>query len=124
MKLEQQVTSLKISKRLKELGVKQDSLFWWSIKEDGISDICVLIRENEKNDKYYDGYYSAFTSAELGEILSEYKQGIMPSFNSNFDHGWYYKGYGWTVHERTEADARGKMLIYLLEHNLINLTKE
>lgn len=29
MKLEQQVVSLELAKQLKELGVKQDSLFYW-----------------------------------------------------------------------------------------------
>ena len=29
MKLEDQVSSLKPSKKLKELGVKQESLWWW-----------------------------------------------------------------------------------------------
>ena len=29
MKLEQQVVSLELAKKLKELGVKQDSLFYW-----------------------------------------------------------------------------------------------
>ena len=31
MKLEDQVCSLELAKKLKELGVKQDSLFYWNL---------------------------------------------------------------------------------------------
>jgi len=81
MKLENQVTSLELSKKLKELGVKQESLFYWesyylpittsrhntliSSKDIGAKEpverrgflVSKLIR------------YSAFTVAELGEML-------------------------------------------------------
>lgn len=39
MNLEQQVCSLENAKRLKELGVKQDSLFW-HVGDDSFSEIC------------------------------------------------------------------------------------
>ncbi len=127
MKLEQQVTSLELSKRLKELGVKQESLFYWSengnlITEEEYNNFVDWVDSVGKPDNYsVEQHYSAYTVAELGEILSSYQQGIMPSWNANFDHGWYFKGHGYTIHEKTEADARAKMLIYLLEHNLINI---
>jgi hypothetical protein len=35
MKLEQQVTSLELSKKFRGLGAKQESLFWW-IYNDGM----------------------------------------------------------------------------------------
>ena len=35
MQLEQQVCNLELSKRLKELGAKQDSLWWWVIDYSG-----------------------------------------------------------------------------------------
>lgn len=63
MKLEQQVTSLEISKRLKELGVKQESYFIWV--EEGWRHIPFLSDRNHG----YVGSCSAFTSSELGEML-------------------------------------------------------
>lgn len=58
MNLEDQVVSLEYAKKLKYLGVKQESLFYWNIGRLWYNlDSCGKIK------------FSAFTSAELGDIL-------------------------------------------------------
>src|SRR5947208_16869171 len=70
MNLNDYVCSLELSKRLKELGVKQDSLFVWiSIINTGF-DFIKLKEEWEPNSKEVGAFnYSAFTVAELGNLL-------------------------------------------------------
>ena len=63
MKLENQLTTLETSKKLKELGVKQDSIWWWNWWDKDAGDIYTEILDTA------DGFASAFTVAELGEIL-------------------------------------------------------
>jgi hypothetical protein len=122
MKLESQVTSLELSKRLKELGVKQDAEFiWkklgkkWYVMNIGFS---VDLPKTE---------FSAFTVAELGEMFDR-EMKIHSGKTVNCPE-LYYCSYlesneeGWNkVHWHgadTEAGARAKMLIYLLENNLV-----
>ncbi len=79
MELENQVVSLDLAKRLKELKVKQESLFYWSTRtfEPGLTGpnpITALILGTEINQSQYhkvtdEIIASAFTVAELGEIL-------------------------------------------------------
>lgn len=77
MKLEQQVTSLEISKKLKELGVKQESYFWWQLEHNNeLSNGCLSFCPSVIVPKSYhdgtspkSGFISAFTVAELGEML-------------------------------------------------------
>lgn len=142
MKLEQQVTSLEISKRLKELGVKQESWIWWDTDDnkliqtdDGTAPIFSTGDARRKGGGQWQTdmkrTISAFTVAELGEMLPKY----CPEHKDkdlqvchNFGDGWFV-GYGdhrnfdgcHVESEATEADARGKMLIYLLENDLIKL---
>lgn len=128
MKLEDQVCSLELAKRLKELGVKYESIFSWSNYKDKeiqlTSTAMVKLNFTRPKDMWmYDEAWAAFTVAELAELL-----------NSTWfwDSGKHNNGYTCRVFERafeknhhsfdlTEANARSKMLIYLLENKLIEL---
>lgn len=141
MTLEQQVTSLEISKRLKELRVKQEGIFFWVIcngkKEPFLaSDDLIEWRETEFSDDF-EYVATAFTVAEIGEMLPDRlydkkeDQWFFLRIGKLYDSEDHYEG--WTVEYRsgtnylvflreqeiTEANARGKMLIYLLENKLI-----
>lgn len=119
MKLENQVTSLEVSQKLKALGVKHESFFWWDGfgRFDGGFSIHYPrpVMGGAKSLTF-----SAFTVAELGEMLPEYIVTMKrnPDEYACFNHITHTsKDYGVHV-ATTEADARGKMLIYLLENNL------
>ncbi|MFP5263718.1 MAG: hypothetical protein ACLGJB_17700 [Blastocatellia bacterium] len=124
MTLEQQVTSLELSKKLKELGVKQDSLFYWvDGKLEYINEVGGI--NIAKDD------VSAFTVAELGEMLPAVVDGdLAPRWFKTFSH--YFCDYTddnktWLLPQPfiypKEADARAKMLTYLIENNLVAPTK-
>lgn len=137
MRIESQVCSLELAIRLKELGVKQDSLVDWlnipdiyhyKLNEDGtlfrnkegqtvIDRIAYNIRLGNSFafDIDKDNCWSAFTVAELGEMLQWEKLYI---FNVPEKLLKYVDG------RNTEADARAKMLIYLLENKLMELPNE
>lgn len=124
MKLEQQVCSLELSKRLRELGVKQESVFYWSqggIYNEGTDwQVCYASRATRINGKELD-WYSAFTVAELGEMLP--KNVLWQSITGFTVGAWSCEVMIGHEHHRvgadTEADARASMLIYLIENNLI-----
>lgn len=65
MKLEDQVCSFELAKELKELGVFQDSLFYWNKDGKGIytGSVKKIAFETDPLE------FSAFTVSELGEIL-------------------------------------------------------
>jgi len=120
MKLEQQVTSLEISKKLKELGVKQESLFYFS-RPYPEHQYCVF--RQVQNDTKKDPKISAFTVAELGEMLpvfvgTEWLQ-IQPNRSGDYWMVFYGDGQPKMEREKHLANAVGKMLIYLIENNLI-----
>lgn len=132
MKLENQVVSLELAKKLKELGVPQESLFYWYDFKDGKTSLET--KEARRNDCAWCNTYcmsdvsSAYTSAELGEMLPDnfhtfrkgdqkYWCGLDTRLFNIFENAWWNH-----EEEHTEADARAKMLIYLIEHNLITLS--
>ena len=129
MKIEKQVVSLELSRQLEKLGVKQKSIWYWVHGARGTYHIVLA--------EIFDGIepnrikFSAFTVAELGEILK---------MTEKIDLGWgahtewndVWKK--WTCflingecetetqkEARTEANARAKILCYLIENSLITL---
>jgi len=136
MKLKEQVCSLDLAKRLKELGVKQDAYFsWfqerkeetyekWTYQKD-VPWLLLLSSSKESistNKNRFEHVIAAFTVAELGEMLPEKvtwrRTGVYwwPCNEHGDDVYWKQPG----AH-RKEADARAKMLVYLLENKLITL---
>ena len=134
MELEDQVSSIGPSKKLKELGVKQDSLFYYwkdTTHETHKTDLNIIyISEEEENVGDYK-IASAFTVAEFGEMLPKHSIKYVTAGSVHYYLIIVYDVYGevWTVkYERgnseilqycsdtKEADARAKMLIYLVEN--------
>ncbi len=150
MTLDQQVCSLEIAKRLKDLGVKQESCFEWVVggRLTGL-EINELRPTHEKRivgpDTAYT-QYPAYTVAELGTILPitvtdtpipedanpwEYEKTTLWIRCRQGDK--YNKPAGqlgepgqrlYTNFEAdTEANCRGKMLIHLLESGIIKASE-
>lgn len=136
MKLENQVVSLDLSKRLKELGFKQDSLFWWDLQGDiGDNRARIIYKNSEIMRRFPINLISTYTVAELGEMLpSIIQKAYSPRYELEYNfpikndekytdqdfvirYRSEEKSFGVTA--KTEADARAKMLIYLKENNLI-----
>jgi hypothetical protein len=117
--LEQQVCSLHLAKRLKELGVKQDSIFNWganSAKKD--CEICYgAVPLEDEHENGIMEIASAFTVAELGKMLVAGQGEHMLTHRTAYAH--YAQDE--SILKDTEADARAKMLIYLLENKLVTL---
>ena len=126
MRIEAQVTSLELAKKLKELGVKQDSAWYWN--KDGV--LC--LHGLQEDSRYTDEEVAAFTVAELGEKLPLIDQ----KYNMTYEvracavtrHLWNISYHGGSDNRilgnhvrmaETEANARAKMLIVVLEHGYI-----
>lgn len=142
MKLEDQVVSLELAKQLKELGVKQESLFYWwkGVHKQDKFFLINPILDNRTPQSYQEGYpkaqmTAAFTVAELGKMLPEWLSidgtDVWISCSTADRDIEYTVRYGYIDKGAflikagsiayTEADARAKMLIYLLENNLTTL---
>lgn len=131
MNIESQVCSLELSKRLKELGVSQESLFVWISIVKTKFDFIKLRESYEPDSESVGAYnYSAFTSEELGDIIFQKNYdhleemgylNIITEMLDRIDGFWYRLTNNLTDHiidERTEADARARLLIYLFESKL------
>ena len=121
MELKDQVCSLESARKLKELGVKQESLFYWNEDETelGGSSFRIESYQLHPENSIYESF-SAFTVAELGDLLPSHVQGNkLRQFKLFGDRCEIVYGVEPVFIENTEAEARSKMLIYLLENKLI-----
>jgi hypothetical protein len=117
MKIEEQVTSLELSKKLKELGVKEESLwYWWKAGH-------IFVEEERYAGKQWEKLASAFTVAELGEMLPKGFNQYEDTFYKTRTWKFRTSARGLNIEGNTEADARAKMLIYLLENRLMEKPK-
>jgi len=114
MKLGNQVVSLKLAKCLKELNCKQESLWWWIIRAEG--NPIIVGKDKRYTTTFISSSYSAFTVAELGELLPKdyYSQ-----FNG--DQWMCLKEAQRIEFANTEANARAKMLIWLIENKMMEV---
>ncbi|MFW9821361.1 MAG: hypothetical protein ACFFE4_00405 [Candidatus Thorarchaeota archaeon] len=160
MDINKQVCSFELAKKLKDLGIEQDSLWYISENENYIISQEQYYEFEERiesigkcEDFYSEKFYSAFTVAELGEMLP---QVIKNKKNNDYwesayliqkkkDETWeiYYHPYSHPcsvyfrsllrikikpelqydhiIRSFTEANARAKMLISLIEDNIISI---
>jgi hypothetical protein len=140
MKLEQQVCSRELAEKLKKLGVKYTSLFIWMYISDNFEDNDEVVEEDrdfvlqewDDDGGWVEPYYPAFTVAELGEMLPDEIEIGEESYwlytgrglNQSWDIGYRENGsigISFIQNSDTEADARAKMLIYLIENNLLKV---
>lgn len=132
MNLESQVCSLELAERLKKVGIKQESLFFWVTGEtydvdDNIYPVTTLFYQPPPG---ADDYVSAFTVAELGEMLPHWcrSQKIISASNLEETGEWRCAAYhapteSSYIYGFTEANARARMLIYLIEKKIIEVPK-
>jgi hypothetical protein len=131
MELKDQVCNLELAKKLKTLGVKQESIFVWEYYDGqcyAVKFIAYAIVPDNFN-KFQ--LYSAFTVAELGKLLPGLikRDGIRFYITMDCDKNIFYEDMTRTKQiyasfdDDNEADCRAKMLLYLIENNLIEIEK-
>lgn len=137
MELTKQVCSLEPSQKLRKLGVKQASYFHWSVPnpeeastvpdKEALKEHCKVELSTMHWGIGFDDY-AAFTVAELGEMLLTIPPFVNVHTYLDASLEWWCvlpiqggidDGLMFTAD--TEADARAKMLIYLIENNLLTV---
>ena len=133
MKIEDQVVSLELSKKLKEAGYPQEGL--WCHIDNGVIGYegIKLVRQTQAyklKKKLFDAgvikYCVAPTVAELGEALPKYyaTRSAISTIYERMYQCWDSErkeplNEKWAKTAGTEADARAKMWLYLKENGLL-----
>jgi len=129
--MEKHVTLLELSKRLKALGVKQESNLYW-METDNHSGYFLTGEHTkeviEENRNYCSknglGYYSAFLASELGEMLPvDYLTGKVTDKTYNTYHREHpmMLGHYNTYQSESMADSMALMLEYLIQNKMITI---
>ena len=127
--MERYCITLLQAKRLVELGFDQGSDYFW-LEEKAYPDNAILMEDEEIPigvDAPAFNVYMAYHVGELGEILPQVIKHSGESWALGFDRiglrwAYYYQQFDQDsayVEASTEAEARGALLIYLLENKLI-----
>lgn len=123
MRLQDQVCSLPLAKKLKEINVDRHLgfrwplcvFYWWHSRVDGqwiVAVSGVVDKDKETHGDTDSRWAPAFTVAELGEILSMVIGGRN---KAGVDDGkWWCQ----SSRANTEADARAKALILEIQNNI------
>lgn len=133
MKIEDQVCSLELAKRLRELCMKQESLFCWGNPMDKYS----IFHNWERFQEHYlieNECYSAFTAPELGELLPYEIHDHYLHIHKCFVDTWecvylhdllelkqipLFK----SIKSENLVDCLAKMLIHLIENELMTVSQ-
>lgn len=133
--IEQQVISLDLARQLKALKVKQDSLWWWGLGKGESRPRLLLklyiyyigLNGVTYKDREITGLISAFTVAELGELLPFSQTNKQYCRSAKQKLGSFICEYESLTDSEcfisnTEANARARMLVYLLESGKLKLS--
>lgn len=111
---EPRVVSFEIAKRLKDLGVEQESFWVWVyFQPDRREDGKWELRKFSDSYNFKDSRISAFTVGELGDILRQKPDFYIPYLDMK-NQGWISPA---SNKPDTEENARGLALISLLENS-------
>ena len=118
MNLQDQVVSLELSKRLKELGVEQDSIFYWAETFDNIEKFKLFF--DGKPDKKAREYH-AFAVAELGEMLPCFTktEKYLSKGKVRWNSTEYVTAENHSCHAESEVDSKARLLIHLIEKGIV-----
>lgn len=142
MTVKKQCCSLELAKRLKELGVLQDSLLYWEEIPETLRNkfvcngVTIISTIHRLAFPPYDdlsrsiNYWSAFNVAELGFMLPVIIESSEKFYHLSIDGDKfvYYEDMQnkFEIHyeeeklDDTEADSRAKMVIHLIENDLLS----
>ncbi len=134
--------SYDLCRKLQELGITQDTALFWGFMKLGDGDAEISLPAMNPVDRPYhfvEGQScAAYTGAELGELIPKgfkthktifawdgtYEDGVTVKgwvcqhINGEIVPGDYFAGFGYT-----EANARARMLIHLLESKIVSCDK-